>query len=48
MGDTLAVTDADGRKVAPMNTRARRIIVSGLLASLLLVVVVVAAWDQLR
>jgi hypothetical protein len=31
-----------------MNTRARRLIVSGLLGGLLLVVIVVAVWDRLQ
>jgi hypothetical protein len=31
-----------------MNTRARRLIVSGVLGGLLLVVIVVAVWDRLQ
>jgi hypothetical protein len=31
-----------------MSTRARRLIVSGLLGGLLLVVIVVSVWNQLR
>jgi hypothetical protein len=31
-----------------MNTRARRLIVSGVLGGLLLVVIVVAVWNQLQ
>jgi len=53
MVDTLARPRPPGLTVGPsyggfVNTRARRLIVSGLLGGLLLLVVVVSAWHKLR